>query len=54
MVKGVYHIQDPVENLQVRITLRVPHHRDRSRTLTFGTRASLPLVFGLNHAIYNP
>ena len=39
---------------QVRITLRVPHHRDRSRTLTFGTRASLPLVFGLNHAIYNP
>jgi hypothetical protein len=22
MVKGVYHIQDPVENLQVRITLR--------------------------------
>jgi general secretion pathway protein J len=39
---------------QVRITLRVPHHRDPSRTLTYGTRASVNMVWALNHAIYNP
>ncbi|MCA9534909.1 MAG: prepilin-type N-terminal cleavage/methylation domain-containing protein [Myxococcales bacterium] len=39
---------------QVRITLEVPHHRDRNRTLTYGTRASLPMVWALNHASYNP
>lgn len=39
---------------QVKIRLTVPHPRQRGRTLTFGTRADVPIRFGLNHAIYNP
>ena len=39
---------------QVRIKLSVPHHRDRNRIITYGTRASLPMVWALNHANYNP
>ncbi|MDH5490962.1 MAG: prepilin-type N-terminal cleavage/methylation domain-containing protein [Myxococcales bacterium] len=39
---------------QVKILITVPHHRRRGIKQTFGTRASLPLVWALNHAIYNP
>ncbi|MEO0324846.1 MAG: type II secretion system protein GspJ [Myxococcota bacterium] len=39
---------------QVKITLEVPHPRRRGRTLTYATRAAVPMRFGLNHAIYNP
>ena len=43
---------------QIKITIEVPHtstiERSRGRTQTFGTRASLPLRYGLNHSIYNP
>jgi general secretion pathway protein J len=39
---------------QVRIRLEVAHLRDRNRTYTYGTRASLPMVWALNHASYNP
>lgn len=39
---------------QVKIFVTVPHPRKRGRTQTFGTRASLPLTWGLNHAAYNP
>jgi len=43
---------------QVKIMLEVPHtfpvERRRGRTQTFATRVSLPIRYGLNHAIYNP
>ena len=39
---------------QVRITLSVKHPRDPSRTLNYGTRASVNMVWALNHAMYNP
>ncbi len=40
--------------LQVRIFLTVPDSRRRGRTQTFGTRASLPMTYALNHANFNP
>ncbi|MCB9599399.1 MAG: prepilin-type N-terminal cleavage/methylation domain-containing protein [Sandaracinus sp.] len=39
---------------QVRIRLTVPHPRRRGSTVTYGTRAELPMRFALNHAVYNP
>lgn len=39
---------------QVKITLTIPHPRRRSRELVYGTRATIPIRFALNHAIYNP
>ena len=40
--------------LQVKIAIVVPHLVHGRGTQTFGTRAVLPLTWGLNHAIYNP
>lgn len=39
---------------QVRILLEVPDPHRPSRTKTFGTRATIPLTWALNHAVYNP
>ena len=39
---------------QVRIRLTVADPSDPDQETTFATRASLPLVWGLNHASYNP
>jgi general secretion pathway protein J len=39
---------------QVKILLTVPHPRRRGATVTYGTRAEIPIRFALNHAIYNP
>lgn len=39
---------------QVKILLTVRDPRRRGRTLTYGTRAEIRLVWALNHAIYNP
>ena len=39
---------------QVKIILTVPPLHGHGRPLKFGTRASLPIRFGLNHAIHNP
>lgn len=39
---------------QVKLTLTVPHPRKQRETLALGTRATIPLQFGLNHATYNP
>lgn len=39
---------------QVKVRITVPHLRRAGRTQTYGTRAVLPLVWALNHAIYNP
>jgi general secretion pathway protein J len=39
---------------QVRILLRVPNPRRRGGELTYGTRASLPITYALNHAMYKP
>jgi len=39
---------------QVRIILSVKHPRDPNRTLNYGTRASINMVWALNHAMYNP
>ncbi|MBC7171309.1 MAG: prepilin-type N-terminal cleavage/methylation domain-containing protein [Polyangiaceae bacterium] len=38
---------------QVKIRIRVEDPRDPRRTVVFGTRAVLPLTYGLNHAVYN-
>lgn len=40
--------------MQVKILLTVPDLHHDGETLTLGTRASLPLQFGLNPATYNP
>jgi general secretion pathway protein J len=40
--------------LQVKITLSVEDPEHPGREDTFATRASLPLTWGLNHALYNP
>jgi general secretion pathway protein J len=37
---------------QVKITLTVPDIHDEDETQTFGTRASIPLRWALNHAVY--
>lgn len=39
---------------QVKIFLEVPDLRRPDRDRTFGTRASVQVIWGLNHAIYNP
>ena len=39
---------------QVKIKLTVRDHRNPDRTLVYGTRASIALVWALNHAAYNP
>lgn len=39
---------------QVRILLRVPNPRGRGPDVTYGTRASLPMTYALNHAMYKP
>jgi len=39
---------------QVKILLTIPDYRDPQEERVFGTRASLPIRWGLNHAIYNP
>lgn len=39
---------------QVRIALTMRDPRHSGRTLTYGTRAEIRLVWALNHAIYNP
>jgi len=39
---------------QVRIRLTVKDPRGHGATQTFGTRASIPLTYALNHANYNP
>jgi len=39
---------------QVKILLTVPDPRGGRRSRTFGTRATIPLTFALNHAVYNP
>jgi len=39
---------------QVKILLTVPDPMDPDEERTFGTRATLPLRWALNHAIYNP
>lgn len=38
--------------LQVKIIVEVPDPRRRGRTIRLGTRATLPIHYGLNHAIY--
>jgi general secretion pathway protein J len=38
---------------QVKIRIRVKDPRDRGKTEVYGTRAVLPLQYGLNHAIYS-
>jgi general secretion pathway protein J len=40
--------------LQVKIKLTVPSNRNPDREQVFATRATLPITFALNHAIYNP
>jgi general secretion pathway protein J len=40
--------------MQVKITLTIPDIRYPSRERAFGTRASLPITWALNHSIYNP
>ena len=40
--------------MQVKITLTVPDIRNPSRERVFGTRASIPITWALNHSIYNP
>lgn len=37
---------------QVKIIVEVPDPRHRGRTIRLGTRATLPIRYGLNHAIY--
>jgi general secretion pathway protein J len=39
---------------QVLIVLRVPNPRGRGPAITYGTRATLPMTYALNHAIYKP
>lgn len=39
---------------QVKILLTMRDPRHHGRTLTYGTRAEIRLVWGLNHATYNP
>lgn len=39
---------------QVKIRITVPDLREPSRDKVFGTRAVLPVTWGLNHASYNP
>ena len=39
---------------QVKIILTVPHPNIRGRNVTYGTRADVPIRYGLNHAVYNP
>jgi general secretion pathway protein J len=39
---------------QVKITLTVPNLRNPDREQVFGTRATIPLLWGLNHATYRP
>lgn len=38
--------------LQVKIIVEVPNPRRRGQTIRLGTRATLPIHYGLNHAIY--
>ncbi len=40
--------------MQVKIMLTVPDVSDPSKERVFGTRATLPMQWGLNHAAYNP
>jgi general secretion pathway protein J len=40
--------------VQVRITLALPGLIQRSRTERYVTRASIPITWALNHAVYNP
>ena len=39
---------------QVRIRIAVKDPRGRSRTVSYGTRVTLPMTYALNHANYNP
>jgi general secretion pathway protein J len=39
---------------QVKIRIKVPDPANPKRTITFGTRATIALVYALNHAAYNP
>lgn len=39
---------------QVRVLLRVPNPSGRGSDVTYGTRASLPMTYALNHAMYKP
>lgn len=38
---------------QVKIKIVVPHLRKEGTSVEYGTRATIPLVWGLNHSIYN-
>lgn len=40
--------------MQVKIVLTIPDPHHPGKSLALGTRTSLPLQFGLNHATYNP
>jgi general secretion pathway protein J len=40
--------------MQVKIRIKVPDPANPKRSIRFGTRATLPLVYALNHAAYNP
>jgi len=39
---------------QVRVRLTVKDPRRPGKTHSFGTRASIPITYALNHANYNP
>jgi len=39
---------------QVRIRLTIPDPRGGRHPRTFGTRATIPLTYALNHSVYNP
>jgi general secretion pathway protein J len=39
---------------QVKIALTIPDIRNPQRERVFGTRATVPITWALNHAIYNP
>jgi general secretion pathway protein J len=38
----------------VKIILTVPDIRDRRKEMVFSTRTTIPIIWGLNHASYNP
>jgi general secretion pathway protein J len=40
--------------MQVKILLEVKDPRNPEETVTFGTRATIPIRYALNHALYNP
>ncbi len=39
---------------QVKIILTVPDIRDRRKEMVFASRVDIPIIWGLNHASYNP